>query len=32
MPELQEILEVMARILRDALWDREAYRTRKAVT
>lgn len=30
--EIDAAVEVMARILRDALWDREAYRTRKAVT
>ncbi len=30
--EIDAAVEVLARILRDALWDREAYRTRKAVT
>ncbi|GGB16848.1 kynureninase [Allosediminivita pacifica] len=30
--EIDAAVEVLARILRDALWDREPYRTRKAVT
>ena len=30
--EIDAAVEVLARILREALWDREAYRTRKAVT
>ena len=30
--EIDAAVDVLARILRDALWDREAYRTRKAVT